>query len=224
MDGRQAVAELVGDAGGQLAEPRQAVLQPQLLFELHDLAQIGEQADRAVRARRPPSRIGETVMPRCDAPPGRLRHLHGAPHDRPLPSQALVDDVGERRRAGQDLHVDRPLASASSGDPEQLVRPAGFSVRTRPLLADDEQPGRHARDDLAAQALGGFRPRLHRALLRLAAAWSASSIAEAMNTVSPPHRTRHPWRPSAPRQRTSRPQRRGCRRASRRMAVRPSSR
>ena len=50
MDRRQAVAELVRDPGGQLAEPRQAVLQPQLLFELDDVAEVGEQADRAVRA------------------------------------------------------------------------------------------------------------------------------------------------------------------------------
>ena len=49
VDRRQPVAELVRDAGGQLAEPRQAVLQPQLLLEIHDLGQVAEQADRAVR-------------------------------------------------------------------------------------------------------------------------------------------------------------------------------
>ena len=46
---RQPVAELVRDAGGQLADRRQAVLQPQLLFEILDRRQIGEQADRAVQ-------------------------------------------------------------------------------------------------------------------------------------------------------------------------------
>ena len=40
VDRGQPVAELVRDAGGQLPEPRQAVLQAQLLFQVHDLAQI----------------------------------------------------------------------------------------------------------------------------------------------------------------------------------------
>ena len=48
MDRGQAVAELVRDARGQLAEPREAVLQPQLIFQLDHVAEIGEQADRAV--------------------------------------------------------------------------------------------------------------------------------------------------------------------------------
>ena len=52
MNRRQAVAEFVGDAGGQLADLREALLQPQLLFHLHDRRQIGEEADRAVRAGR----------------------------------------------------------------------------------------------------------------------------------------------------------------------------
>ena len=38
MDRGQAVPELVRDAGRQLAEPGQAVLQPQLLLELDDRA------------------------------------------------------------------------------------------------------------------------------------------------------------------------------------------
>ena len=77
---RQAVAELVRDARGQLAEPRQAVLQPQLLFELHDLAEIGEQADRARRRARlrresaRPSRRGAWRL--------RARRPDRAPHDR----------------------------------------------------------------------------------------------------------------------------------------------
>ena len=53
MNRREAVAELVSDAGGHLAEPREAVLQPQLIFEVRDLAQIAEQANRAVRCGRP---------------------------------------------------------------------------------------------------------------------------------------------------------------------------
>ena len=58
VDGGQPVAELVRDAGRQLADRREAVLQPQLLFEIFDSGQIREQADgavhraRAVRQRR----------------------------------------------------------------------------------------------------------------------------------------------------------------------------
>ena len=118
MDRRQPVAELVGDAGGELAEPREAVLQPQLLFEIDDFAQIGEQADRAVRRDPLSSRIGETVMPRCDAPaPGcaicTARRTIGRARD-----EAFVDDVGERRRVGEHLAV-IALRSAVLGKAEQ---------------------------------------------------------------------------------------------------------
>ena len=44
----EAVPELVRDARGQLAEPCEAVLQPQLIFEIRDLTEVAEQADRAV--------------------------------------------------------------------------------------------------------------------------------------------------------------------------------
>ena len=49
MDGRQAVAELVGDAGRQLADGGQALLQPQLFLELLDGREVGEQADGSVQ-------------------------------------------------------------------------------------------------------------------------------------------------------------------------------
>ena len=45
--------------------------------------------------------------------------------------------------------------------------PAGFRIRTSPSQADDEQAGRQARDDFAAQALGRVGARRGRALLRL---------------------------------------------------------
>ena len=46
---REAVAELVRDAGRQLADRREAFLEPQLLLEILDRRQIGEEADRAVQ-------------------------------------------------------------------------------------------------------------------------------------------------------------------------------
>ncbi len=49
MNRREAVPEFVRQAGGQLAEPRQRFLQTQLLFELDDRGQVGEQADRGLQ-------------------------------------------------------------------------------------------------------------------------------------------------------------------------------
>jgi hypothetical protein len=48
VDRRQAVAKFMRDAGGQLADPREAVLQPQLLFQLDDVRKVGEEADDAL--------------------------------------------------------------------------------------------------------------------------------------------------------------------------------
>ena len=50
MNRRQAVAELVGDAGGELAKTGQAVFQPELFFELHHFRQVREETHGAVRA------------------------------------------------------------------------------------------------------------------------------------------------------------------------------
>ena len=82
VDRGQAVAEFVRDAGGQLAEPGEAVLQPQLLFEIDDFAEIGEQADRAVREARAVAdrRHGDAEVRRARR---RAIHLHRAPDDRP---------------------------------------------------------------------------------------------------------------------------------------------
>ena len=49
MNRRQAIAELVGDAGSELADLRKTLFQPKLLFHFHDGRQIREQADGAVR-------------------------------------------------------------------------------------------------------------------------------------------------------------------------------
>ena len=51
VDGCETVSKLVRDAGGQLAETRKTVLEPQLLFELDDVTEVAEQADGAVDMR-----------------------------------------------------------------------------------------------------------------------------------------------------------------------------
>ena len=108
------------------------------------------------------SRIGETVTPRCEAPPGpvigterRTIALPGA--------QAFVDDGGERPGAGQHL-AERPFPVVPPAC-RASCSAAGFSVLHHAVFVHDEQAGRHARDDLAAQALRGLGPRLHRAFL-----------------------------------------------------------
>ena len=49
MNRRKAVAELVRDPRGQLSDGREAVLQPQLLLEILDRRQVGEETDRPVQ-------------------------------------------------------------------------------------------------------------------------------------------------------------------------------
>ena len=51
MDRGETVPELVRQAGGQLAQTGQRVLEPQLLFELGDRREIGEEADGASQFR-----------------------------------------------------------------------------------------------------------------------------------------------------------------------------
>ena len=48
MDRGQAVPEFVRNARREFAEPCKAVLQPQLIFEIGNFTEVGEQADRAV--------------------------------------------------------------------------------------------------------------------------------------------------------------------------------
>jgi len=67
---RQPVAELVGDAGGELAHARQRFLQPQLLLELDDRREVREQADRPFAA----------VGGRRQAKHGKDQHHHDG-HD-----------------------------------------------------------------------------------------------------------------------------------------------
>ena len=111
------------------------------------------------------SKSGDTVTPRCVAPCSRLgqrapragrsarcvvRHSSitsdsaGSPQHPPIVARA-------RRRFG---NVQHPAAGG--------IEDADLAVQ-----ADDEQAGGQARDDLAAQPLGGLGARRRRALLRL---------------------------------------------------------
>ena len=94
----------------------------------------------------------------------RFRQDHRAPDDGDAPRQALVDDVEQRLLARRAR--DSPRGDGASGRSEH---PAARRIEDADLAvqADDEQAGREARDDLAAQALRRVGARRRRALLRL---------------------------------------------------------
>ena len=158
VDRREPVAELVGDAGGHLAEPSEAVLQPELFFELHHFGQIAEEADDAVRGAAGlfANRRNRQAQMRRDA----ARQRHRPAHDRPRRRQAFLEDVGERPGVLQHLAI-----GAFPAVPRQTQhRLAGGIQRADDAVAiDDEEAGGQAGDDLAAQTLRRFGARLHRA-------------------------------------------------------------
>ena len=92
---RQTISKLVSDPGGQFAESRQAVLQTQLLFEVHDLREVGEQAHDAVRLTglAADGRSGHTDMRGARSARGEC---HGAPDDGAAASVAHSSMIPER--------------------------------------------------------------------------------------------------------------------------------
>ena len=48
MNRREAVPKLVGDAGRQLTETCERILQPKLFLEIDNRCQVGEKANRAL--------------------------------------------------------------------------------------------------------------------------------------------------------------------------------
>ena len=157
VDGREAVAKLVGDAGGHLPEAGEAVFQPELLFELHHFGQVAEEADDAVRgaARFLAYRRNRQSEMRGQAAGER----HRPAHDRPRGQQTLFENVGERTCVLQHLAIG--TLPAVLRQIEHLL--AGGIERPDDAVAiDDEEAGCEAGDDLAAQPLRRFRARFHR--------------------------------------------------------------
>ena len=153
MDGREAVAELVRDAGRHLAEPGEAVLEPQLLLELDDRRQVAEQADGPVRRVVVAPRSGRRSRRDAGATRRAGRRTR-PPEDRAPGRETLFDDVGERRGAAE--HVPQP-ASWYRRSAEQLAaggiqradaggrrpRPSArrrCSRRSRPLRRSEASP------------------------------------------------------------------------------------
>ena len=101
------------------------------------------------------------MIPRCEA----LRpswQFDGPAQNGLRRLQAFLDDVGER--GGVTEHV-MEIAAGIVGRARRASAARRIEAADLAILADHQQAGRHARDDLAAQPLGGFRARLHRALL-----------------------------------------------------------
>ncbi len=106
-----------------------------------------------------PSRMGDTVRPRCEAAPpvnGTARRTTGRDVVRHSSSTSASGPASFSTVAVRAL----PVAAG-----EAQHRLARRIQRTNDALTiDDEEPGREAGDDLTAQPLGRFRAKLHRAL------------------------------------------------------------
>ncbi len=151
VDRGQAVAELVRDAGGQLPQPRQRFLEPQLLFQLAQRGEVRQQADDALAVaaggerRHAEPRIDRA--PRCSAPrsraaapprpwPGTRRPGHAAARSRPAPR----DSRGRRHRAPRPGAGSRPGSGSRRGRPVSTTsRPAVRLSRMCSLSASDSR-------------------------------------------------------------------------------------
>ena len=146
------------DAGRHLPQARQAVLEPQLFFELHHLGEIAEEADDAMRFAAgvlTNRRDGEAEVRRRPA-----RQRYRAPHDWPGRPQTLLEHIGERPGVLQHLSIG-PFPAVARQAEHGLA--GGIQGADDAIAIDDEESGGEAGDDLAAQALRGFGARLHRA-------------------------------------------------------------
>ena len=163
VDCGETVAELVGDAGRQFSDPGQDLLQPQTLLEVDDRAQVGEETDRTLEAavvtthrrNRDPEVSGRAGVPRWE--------LDSAARDRPLGREVLIGHIGQRGGQRPD-QVPKRTSRFCGGHAEQPT-PRGVENLQGTFDVDHEQPGRQAVDDLLAQPLGRFRPRVGLALL-----------------------------------------------------------
>ena len=160
MDGRQPVAELVRDTGSHLAKPGQGFFQSQLLFELDDRREVGEQTDHPAgrsfalaEARRRDTHVRHIAG---------LRHFECTTHDRLPGRQTFADHPGKRDGCVRKRADMRPLDAV--GEAEHLA--AGrIDNLYEALSIDNEETRRETVDDLRAERLRGLGPLGHGALL-----------------------------------------------------------
>ena len=154
MDRGEAVPEFVRETGGQLPEPRKAVLESQLLFQLHDRAEISEKTDDAAQAAvlvaNP--RNGDAQMRRSSPRLQRQR----APDDWLAARQALLDDL-RKRRSGQHLAV--------------VALPVGVREAQQPPGCRIEDP------DVSGRVPTTMRPEVMLAMISLLSRSEASALA-----------------------------------------------
>ena len=157
MNHGQAIAKLVRDAGRQLTDPGQALLEPNLLLEVVNRGEIGKQADRSLqstivihhRRYRHPEVGGHVVA-------ARWVELDRTTHDRMEFRQALLNEVSQwRHRAAFELA--KHSARLTLIHPQQL--PANRVEYLDPSRhIDDQQPRRQIADDLLAESFRGYGP------------------------------------------------------------------
>src|SRR5262245_18493381 len=98
----QTVAELVGDPRGHLTQARERFFHLQLLPELDDRGQIGEETDRPLLRRWLPERRHRDAEVTRDV--AALR-VDDTPRDRTASRKAFGDHVRERRTLEPDAEV-----------------------------------------------------------------------------------------------------------------------
>jgi hypothetical protein len=148
FDAGQRVLQLVGDAGGHLAERGEAIPEPLALLELFDLGQILEEKHRANRHRAVVldlrERVADHAVQLFQPHLGAIRQmaeLEGA--------RQHTDDLG----AGAEYLGKRPTDVA--GRRRQPEHPVGLVVhqRQRAVAAERDDAVAHAADDVAEKAV-----------------------------------------------------------------------
>jgi hypothetical protein len=165
MDGGEAIPEFVRDAGRELPDRRKALPEAELLFELLDRGEVGEETDRALQAAGAvrQRRHGHAEM---GGAPARLRHVDHLSKNGRAGGEAVVDQRRERRFPEQPPVV---VERHSVGYRQHPAR-RGIENPDAALQSSDEQSCGQARDDLIAQMLRGLGAGRRRPLLRLQAA------------------------------------------------------
>jgi hypothetical protein len=144
---RETISKFVGNAGGQLSDLREALLQSELLFHFDNRREVREQADGAMglslRVRQ-----GRDADAHVGLGGAGCVDLDGAPGDRLSPDETLVDHFCQR--LGEHLPEwlgNRRVISVQQPPPRRVED-------AKPSVAPYHQQARgEALDDLAAQAL-----------------------------------------------------------------------
>ena len=148
-DRRERVADLVGDAGGELADGRELLVESGLALELLHLGQVLENDERPVLPGPGPSSARTRVAE--DAPRLRRRDLDLRAVAVAAP-RAVPDLVPARSGRSRPISCSsRPVARA--GTMPRISPPAWLRNVTRWRESVGDEPRRHRRDDVGVEGL-----------------------------------------------------------------------